>query len=785
MPIRMTGLASGLDTESIVEQLMTAHKMKKTKVDNKKIKLEWKQEKWKDLNQKLFKLYSDNTSKMRLQSSYRTKKVTSTNEKSLTATASANAPAGTNKVTVDKLASAQYVTSADISDKNVKRTTKLTDIAGISEGTVFTVKTGKGDKEVTKQLAVTKDTTVNDFVNTLSSAGLNASFDEKQGRFFISSKESGEANAFTITSTALTNEALQKRQAIKDAVNYDKLSAVDKSIVDDAFTKIASGNYKESYEATNKLLDIAEKNARQEVDSAALKYVTEVAKQHVLNDNVDSGDEKSLMTQIKEAAKEQISDDEIKASVKADYEKQVREDISKELDAYIANNNINIEDDSHREVLLNERLNDPDDGLNARVNKKIDDTANYEKDIEAAKTKKIDELVDIAVTNKANDFVKSDEGKAQIEYLKKNGLSQASVDDAVLQGLFKKEDTDKVTIDSSNEFKPVDVVVVSEKSKLNDAIAAYRNVGETTGAATGALSSLGLGEIDGSDVTATGNSMTVVAASDSQITLNGAVLKGTSNSFSANGITFNLTGVTAPGETITLNVSNDVDATYKMVKDFIKEYNSILKEMNTLYRASSARDYEPLTSEQKEEMSDDEIEKWETKIKDSLFRNDTILNKNITSMKSAMASTVSVDGKNYSLASFGIMTSSDYTEYGLLHIYGDEEDSVYSSQPDKLKAALLDDPDTVINVLSGVASKLYSTMADNMKTSSMSSALTFYNDKQMTKDLKQYTKDIASWEDKLADIEDKYYRQFTAMEKAMSKLNEQSSYLGGLFGTGN
>ena len=152
------------------------------------------------------------------------------------------------------------------------------------------------------------------------------------------------------------------------------------------------------------------------------------------------------------------------------------------------------------------------------------------------------------------------------------------------------------------------------------------------------------------------------------------------------------------------------------------------------------------------------------KIKDSLFRNDTTLNSITSAMKNAMASTVEFNGAKYSLAAFGIQTSTDYSEKGLLHIYGDTDDATYSTMDDKLKKALMDDPDSVINVLSGVAKNLYSAMTDKMKTSSISSAFTFYNDKQMNKELKEYSSQISKWTEKLSDMEDSYYKQFSAKE---------------------
>lgn len=779
MAIRMTGLMSGLDTESIVEQLMTAHSMKKTKVENSKTKLEWKQEKWQDLNTKLKNLYDNQVSKMRLQSSYQAKKVASSNEAALTATAANGAPSGSNIVTVDKLASAQYVTGSNIKSLGLAKTSKLTEITdsngnSIEAGTVFTVTSGTGDSQVVKSLAVTADTTVNDFLNTLKDAGLNASFDENQGRFFISSSESGEKNAFTITSTSLSGEAVTGRDGIKDAIGYDSLSSSDRVTVNNAFSKIATGTYQEYYDATNSLQNIVENNVRADIKNKATAYVTDVAKEHVRADA-------EAMEEITASAQESIEGTDFETKVRAQYREDAKQEIEAQLDEDIANGVVTLEDETQRAVILNQRISQQLDGA---VQAKVDDTATFEADVAAARQEALESAIDNGVAAKANEIVQSDEGKAQIAYLEENGLSVSSINAAVSEGIFTGEDAALVGVDENNSFDGVELAVTLAKDTLTTAIEAYRNVGETTGSSTGALSVLGLGEITGSDVAAAadGSGMVVVGAKNSQITLNGAVLTGTTNNFTANGITFNLNKKTELGEAISINVTNDVDATYDMVKGFIKEYNDILKEMNTLYGAESARGYDPLTDDQKEAMTDDQVEKWEKKIKDSLFRNDTTLNSITSAMKNAMASTVEFNGAKYSLAAFGIQTSTDYSEKGLLHIYGDTDDATYSTMDDKLKKALTEDPDSVINVLSGVAKNLYSAMTDKMKTSSISSAFTFYNDKQMNKELKEYSSQISKWTEKLSDMEDSYYKQFSAMEKAMAKLNSQSSYMSSLFG---
>ncbi len=114
MAIRMSGLISGLDTESLVKELMSVQSMKMTKKENLKTKTEWKQEKWKDLNTKIYSLYTGKLSKIKMQGNYATKKVTSSDESSVSATATGSTATGSHSLEIKSLASAQYVTGAQI-----------------------------------------------------------------------------------------------------------------------------------------------------------------------------------------------------------------------------------------------------------------------------------------------------------------------------------------------------------------------------------------------------------------------------------------------------------------------------------------------------------------------------------------------------------------------------------------------------------------------------------------------------------------------------------------------
>ncbi|MDE6636017.1 MAG: flagellar filament capping protein FliD, partial [Lachnospiraceae bacterium] len=318
--------------------------------------------------------------------------------------------------------------------------------------------------------------------------------------------------------------------------------------------------------------------------------------------------------------------------------------------------------------------------------------------------------------------------------------------------------------------------------EVDNAISAYRASAKNTDE-SGSLAALGMTSvIKGVAAGDVPEGMAVIKGTDSEIVLNGATLTGSEATMNVNGLTIDLKGRTN-GSTVSFSVSNDVDAVYDSIKSFITEYNSILGEMNKLYHAGSARGYDPLSDDEKAAMTDSQVELWENKIKDSLLRRDSTLGGIIDAMKNAMMSSVEIDGKSYSLSSLGIMTSSDYTEYGLLHIYGDKEDSTYAGKDDKLRALLESDPDFVTKLMTGVTDKLHDAMQKKMSaTKSISSALTFYNDLQMDKQKKEYEQSIKDWETRLKTIEDKYYKQFTAMEKAMAQMQSSQSSLAAMLG---
>lgn len=279
-----------------------------------------------------------------------------------------------------------------------------------------------------------------------------------------------------------------------------------------------------------------------------------------------------------------------------------------------------------------------------------------------------------------------------------------------------------------------------------------------------------------------------VRGQDAMVTLNGAAFTSTNNTFEINGLTITTQDVTEPGKTITLTTQQDTDGIYNMVKDFLKTYNEVINEIDKLYNAESAKDYEPLSDDEKSTMSESEIEKYEQKIKDALLRRDSSLNSVGSALKQVMLSGFSVSGHGTMyLASFGIGTlnyfSAPDNERNAYHIDGDKDDTSSSGNEDKLKSMIASDPDAVISFFSQLTQSLYTKMSEQSSSvEGYRSFGSFYDDKKMKSDYDDYKSKIKDLEKKLAAYEDKWYKKFAAMETAMAKMQQNSSAVTSLLG---
>lgn len=270
-----------------------------------------------------------------------------------------------------------------------------------------------------------------------------------------------------------------------------------------------------------------------------------------------------------------------------------------------------------------------------------------------------------------------------------------------------------------------------------------------------------------------------VQGSDAVIKFNnGADLSFSSNQFTFNNINFNLQKA---GETVNITVAADVDASVDKIKDFVEKYNTAVEYISEKLGEKRYRDYVPLTDEEKEEMSESQIDLWETKSKSGLLRGDSTLASLYNSLRSAAGAIVDNDSAYSTLSSVGITTSS-WDDKGKLYI--DE---------DKLRTALSEDPEGVMDLFTssqsgnseGIAERLYDAVNTNITTirSTAGSESSSVDTSYIGREISNIEDRVDTMEERLENIQERYYDQFTAMEEAIQTMNSQSEWLTQMLGS--
>lgn len=780
MPIRLSGMSSGLDTEALVSALVSGYRTQKDNLVKAQTKLQWKQDKWNTMNTKIYSFYTGSLSTSRFSKNYNLKKAKISNSNYASVDASTSAVTGTQSLKVKKLATAGYLTggviSADSSKTDstkIKGDTKLSEISGMGSGSTGKLEVTAEGKTTSIQLS--DDMTVNNLIIQLKSAGVNASFDETNQRFFISSKTSGTEHEFSLTASDANGKTALSALGLADTSidNIDNIIAPYKSIVNN--TSYVEDTVKNRYNS-----DVSSFNSNvgtylSNIKSATASLKVNNYKSEYIKDFMDTaGEDGSGIVKARENLSNAMSylendlkNDTLSEAAKA--EKQARLQAVKGI--------ISLADDTSTY-----------------------DTAKKLQESNATEIKSLNSTIDsntdsITAMYKEAGFGDGADSTYSIDAANGKLIIKEDSDMAKYVGTDGKIDTEKYTYDmaeaatSSDASSKINSYKTEAQEHLDYAdkmVKAYETVksattdsDKTTAEYKAALNTLGVS----SDTS--GSSAKRIYAQDSEIELNGATFTNNTNTFSINGLTITATALTGDNE-VTISTENDVDGIYDSIKSFISDYNSLIKEIDTAYNAASAKGYEPLTSDEKSAMTDDQVKEWEDKIKTSLLRRDGTLSSISNMMKTDMLRSFNINGKAYSLSSFGISTagyfSSGDNEKGVLHIDGDSDDSTSASNEDKLKAAIASDPDTVISFFSQLADNLYTDLGKKMQGTTMRSTFKVYNDKEMAKEYSDYTTKIKDKETEISTWEDYYYNKFSKMESALASLNSQQSSLSGYFG---
>lgn len=255
----------------------------------------------------------------------------------------------------------------------------------------------------------------------------------------------------------------------------------------------------------------------------------------------------------------------------------------------------------------------------------------------------------------------------------------------------------------------------------------------------------------------------------------------TSNTFTINGVQLTLLEVTKDNEPVIIKTQTDSTKAVESIKSFVEDYNSLILALNSKIDEAKYRDFRPLTDAQKAEMKEADIKTWTEKAQSGLLKNDDIIKSVLSEMRSI------ISDKLGPLSTLGI-TTGNYMSNGKLVI-----------NEEKLNTAINANPQLAMDLLQGPASApkegIFDKMADKITSAieklseragtnrfSMDLTSTFKEESVMGKKMKLYNSRISLMTTMLNNTETRYYKQFSAMETAMNKLQSQSN---SLFNTGN
>ncbi|CAH0344847.1 flagellar filament capping protein FliD [Bacillus sp. CECT 9360] len=273
----------------------------------------------------------------------------------------------------------------------------------------------------------------------------------------------------------------------------------------------------------------------------------------------------------------------------------------------------------------------------------------------------------------------------------------------------------------------------------------------------------------------------ITQAQNAMFTINGLDTERTSNSFEMDGVTFTLKKIFAESEgAVSVNVNNDAGKVVENIKEFVKKYNEMIDKIQKKTGEERYRDYTPLTDEQREGLSDKQQEQWEEKAKSGLLRKDSALSSVLSKMRLDFYAPVSNDTISSAydqLSEIGIKTSANYLEGGKLVINEAELIKAVEVDPKSIETLFNASGDT--NDQKGILDRLYDSISDSMDRLKAKAGNSFSTRKQFTlgRELDNVDSGIDRFERRLLQVEDRYWRQFTAMEKAIQRSNEQMNYL--------
>ncbi|WP_342531973.1 flagellar filament capping protein FliD [Lysinibacillus sp. FSL R5-0849] len=822
---RIGGLASGMDIDSLVKKLMNAERAPLNKLYQKKQTYEWQRDAYRGVNTKL-KTFDTYISDNLVLKSLISKTAASSNSNLVSATATGSA-AGTLSIEgVSQLATAARKVGDQV---NAVGTTKISDFASTGTIEFKAIQTnGKLASEATK-IEITPDMTVDQFISKVNSSNAGISTVFENGRFSFTAKNTGDVKGddeikvvggldiFNKLGFADPNKVqnTEGKNAIftvngiatERTTNTFTISGYNVTLKDtfNGLQTIADKYKAAVEELKNATTNLANKQANlitkqnaygaSDVNSYTANHETAYKNafgntlslsQQVQYNKLGNNAWRNLSTDeinyIKNQSSAQGIKDNLDGSSLSDESKAKLKDLSNDvLDVLFSNKDqltdfkaqaeyekygVKLKDFDQNAIDALKRFSYNSSDSIEKIHKDIDDNPEFTKEVkDALKSLSKDDLTNLIATDSAT--LKTYQEKAQADDFKQK---YSQLGDALIkelqEGTKKVEDLTEKQKEIWNSLSPEKKGQFYDLADQNIKRSEYLTaVAEEKAAQTRLTEATNTEKAATADATAAG------------------ILKDDGSGGKV--VDEDKVNAAPQAQAVTMTSTTDVDDIMAKIKEFVTTYNGFIKDLNDQTKETKYRDYKPLTSEQREEMSESEIKLWEEKAKSGLLRGDTLIREGLAGMRSLVyQSNSGIDSKYNSLFSIGITTSKNYNDGGTLEIDETKLRKVLEEDPDAVEKLFKNSEGKKDDVVDGktVDTRGYlDKLRESMKTFEITiekkAGRSTMTDAQYAigKNLVDTESRISTWKRKLEDIEARYWKQFTAMEQAINKANQQSS----------
>lgn len=789
--MRLSGINSGYDTEAMIEKMMSTYQ---TKIDNqnkKLTKLTWQQEAYRDIITKLsdFKgKYFDILKKdsyLMSPTSFSKFKSTITNksdpskDSGLKVTTTSAASEGTHKLNVERIASATTRTGSVLGTQNfninLEKALNTSEFTTNDDGTrtysfALDVKVGEVSKTLEFEANITPDADgkiSEDALNAAKTAIIDdinqklkddfGEIDKDSGNYFIQAKDNGDGTIgfvvkgnSAVTITEKTGNFGMARPATKFSIAAQSAVTGENSIT----------------------VDINGKATEVKFDAVSETYY---------DSRNEAGNEKILQeyNQLKTAA-----------YIK-DYKKVPTED---QLENYTYTSTQAAKDKNTASIksALNKAFKD--DGI----------TFDIDMSYVTAKDKK-GEPVRFSLTATGGGTFGLEKGGVSNKFSDKTELYNLGIEPNEDGKYSMKINGKEITVDKYATIS--DLVSAVNKSDAGVTMT-YSNLENRFVIKANDMGNGGNVDIAEDDEFAKALGLTTDAGAvyelgeNAKFTIDGVEIYHNSNSYSMNGITFDFNDVET-GTDITVGLTKDYTDIKQAIKDFVKDYNQLIDDVYGHIGTAPQRDsknntYEPLTDAQKEEMDDKEIEKWETAAKKGVIYNDSTVSTIMSNIRMALYNSVTLDdGSKFGLYNMGVsvvtsMTDSEGARRGKLEIDEEEFDKAFEENPEAVSKLFTDTDTGIMRNISNTIDNAISTtrLSGNtikgslIRKAGLQSGSTSKNN-AIYRQMEQINKRISQLQDRYDSKEEYWWSVFTNLEKMMSNMNSQSSYMANFLSSGS